>query len=140
MTIDWNIVATIAAPTIALLLGAVLERLFENRPRVVAFLGHVSSVYLPRTTPPMDVYTHSVVIRNAGRKTATNVRIGYATLPDYNVLPDIEYRENKLPGGGREIVIPKLIPKKQVTITYLYFPPLTWGKINTHLESDEGPM
>jgi hypothetical protein len=43
-------------------------------------------------------------------------------------------------GGQKEIVIPKLIPKKQITITYLYVPPLTWDKVNTHLESDSGPI
>jgi hypothetical protein len=43
-------------------------------------------------------------------------------------------------GGQKEIVIPKLIPKKKITITYLYVPPLTWDKVNTHLESDSGPI
>ena len=35
-------------------------------------------------------------------------------------------------------VIPTLIPDEQVTISYLYFPPTTWDKINGHIKSDEG--
>ncbi len=88
----------------------------------------------------MQVNTHSVVFRNAGRKTANNVRLGHNILPDFQVSPDTEYTVADLPGGGKEIRFPKLVPKKQVTITYLYFPPLTWDQVHTHVESDEGPV
>ena len=127
-------------PDNSVIFGAGLDRLLETRSRIVAYLGHVSGINLSRAAPPIQVNTHSVVIRNVGRRTATNVRIGHNTLPDYQVYPDIEYHENNLPGGGVEIVFPKLVPKRQVTVTYLYFPPLTWGQVNTHLESDEGPI
>jgi hypothetical protein len=50
------------------------------------------------------------------------------------------YTVRDLPGGEKEIVIPTLVPKKEVTVTYLYFPPLTWSQVNTHLESDDGPV
>lgn len=36
MTVDWYIVAMIAAPIIALFVGAGLDRLLETRSRVVA--------------------------------------------------------------------------------------------------------
>jgi len=114
LTVDWNIVATIAAPIIALIAGAFLNRLVESRPRVVAYLGHVSGINLPHANPPTQVNSHSVVIRNAGRKTANDVRIGHNVLPDYQVYPDIEYAEKDLPSGGKDIVFPKLVPKKQV--------------------------
>lgn len=140
MVIDWNVVATIASPIIALAIGAALNRAIESRPRVVSYLGHVSGIRLTRGDQPMQVNTHSVVLRNAGRKTANNVRLGHAVLPDFQVFPDVEYRIIDLPGGGKEIHFPRLVPKKQVTITYLYFPPLTWGQVNTHVESDEGPV
>jgi hypothetical protein len=139
MTTDWNIVATIASPIIALFIGAFLNHLVENRPKLISYLGHVSGIRITRE-PLIHVNTHSLVLRNAGRKTANNVRLGHATLPDFQIFPDIEYEVKELPGGQKEIVIPKLVPKKQVTITYLYFPPLTWNQINSHLESDEGPV
>ena len=58
----------------------------------------------------------------------------------FQIFPDIEYTVRDLPGGQKEILIPTLVPKKEITVTYLYFPPLTWDRINTHLESDEGPV
>lgn len=140
MTIEWSIVATIASPVIALFVGAFLNRAVESRPRVVAYLGHVSGINLSRASPPVHVNTHSVVIRNAGRKKAKNVRIGHNVLPDFQVYPDIAYEEKELPGGGKEIIFPQLVPKEQVTVTYLYFPPLTWQQVNTYLESEEGPL
>lgn len=79
------------------------------------------------------------MLSNTGRKTANNVRVGHTILPDFQVFPDVEYDVAHLPGGGKEILFPKLVPKKQITITYLYFPPVTWDQVNTHLESDEGP-
>ncbi len=140
MSVDWNVVATMASPLVALFVGAALNRAIESRPRVVSYLGHVSGIFLSRATPPMQVNTHSVVLRNTGRKTARNVRLGHAVLPDFSVYPDIEYSVADLPGGGKEIRFPQLVPEKQVTVSYLYFPPITWGSINTHVESDDGPV
>ena len=68
-------------------------------------------------------FTHSVVLRNSGRRPATNVRLAHPYLPDFNVFPSVGYRVENLPGGGREIVMPTLVPNEQVTISYLYFPP-----------------
>ncbi len=36
-----------------------------------------------------------------------------------------------------EICVPVLTPGEQVTISYLYFPPLTWHGVNTYVKSDE---
>lgn len=138
--IDWSVVATIAAPIIALFVGAALDRYLERRARVVSYLGHASGIRLTRPDGPVVVNSHSVVVRNAGRSAAKNVRLGHAVLPDFQIFPDIEYTVRDLPGGQKEILIPTLVPKKEITVTYLYFPPLTWNQINTHLESDEGPI
>jgi len=140
LTVDWNVVATMASPVVALFVGAALNRAIENRPRVISYLGHVSGITLNRNNQPLQVNSHSVVLRNAGRKAATNVRLGHAVLPDFQVFPEIEYTIAELPGGVKEIRFPQLIPQKQVTVTYLYFPPLTWEQANRHVESDEGPV
>jgi hypothetical protein len=80
-----------------------------------------------------------VVVRNTGRKPAENLRVGHTILPDdFIVQPDMEYTIKELPGGSKELVFPIIPPKKQITISYLYFPPLTYDKINSHVESDNG--
>ncbi len=140
MTVDWNVVATISSPIIALFVGAALERFIEDRAKVVCYLGHVSGIQLNRENQIIHINTHSIVLTNTGRKTATNIRLGHAVLPDFQVFPDTQYNVIELPNGGREIQFPNLVPKKQITITYLYFPPLTWNQVNTHLESDDGPV
>ncbi|RPD88136.1 hypothetical protein EGK76_02910 [Luteimonas sp. 100069] len=59
-------------------------------------------------------------------------------LPDFHIYPDIQYEIVDLPGGGKEILIPRLAPHKQITIAYLYFPPLLWHQVNTETEVDGG--
>ena len=141
MEISWDIVARIAAPLIALVVGAALNRWLEKKPKVISYLANAS---VHRTNPPgrdpINVHTHSIVMRNAGSQPAHNVRLGHSYLPDFTVYPDINYDVVDLPGGGKEILIPLLVPQKQVTISYLYFPPMTWNQVNTHVESDEGPV
>lgn len=51
--------------------------------------------------------------------------------------PPIEY-ETKIIDGGTELVFPILVPGEQITISYLYFPPVIMSNINTYVKSDEG--
>ncbi|MDE0127992.1 MAG: hypothetical protein OXQ86_00300 [Gammaproteobacteria bacterium] len=137
--VEWNVVATIAAPLIALVIGAALNRAIERRARLVTYLGHVSAHKVNQTSgPPLDVFTHSVVLKNSGRKAAKNVKLAHSILPSFHVIPSVNYEIEQLPDGGANIVIPALIPDEQVTISYLYFPPTTWDKINGPIRSDEG--
>ena len=48
------------------------------------------------------------------------------------------YHVSELPGGGREILFPSLVPGEQVTVSYLYFPPVIWDQVNRSVKSDEG--
>lgn len=140
MAIDWDLVIKLAGPVVGALAGAGAKHLFDSRPRVVAFLGHASGIRLHRDEGDLQVGAHSVVLRNAGNKTAKSVRIGHSVLPDFQVFPDIQYTVEPLPGGQKEIRFDQLIPKKQITVTYLYFAPLTWDQVNTHLETEDGPI
>jgi hypothetical protein len=140
MAVDLDLVVKVAGPVLGALVGVGIKHVLDSRPRVVAFLGHVSGIRLQRDGGPLSIGTHSVVLRNAGRKAAQNVRIGHNVLPDFQVFPDTPYVVETLPNGSREIRFPQLVPKKQVTLTYLYFPPLTWEQVNTHLETDDGPI
>lgn len=137
-----DLLLKVAMPIVTLFLGIFINRLFENREKLISHLGYIASHKLSTKEEgqePTIIHTHSLIIRNSGRKAAKNVRLGHHFLPDFNVFPDIEYSINNLPGGGKEIIFPTLTQKKEITISYLYFPPITWENINTHIESDEGP-
>lgn len=142
MNIDWNLVAAVGMPIVSLFIGAFINHLFESRPRLISHLGFISSHRLepkPDGTQSAIVNTHSVIIKNTGRKAATNVRLGHNFLPNVNVYPDVHYEIKDLPAGGKEIVFPTVVPKKEISVNYLYFAPDTWERINTHIESDDGP-
>jgi len=140
MTVDWMLVATVATPVVCVILGAYITRAVENRPRVVTYYGHVSAHRVSLDTGPMIVNTHDVVVRNGGRRAATNVRLGHHVLPvNYQVSPSIEHSVNAVSGGlNTEVVFPTLVPGEQVTVSYLYFPPLTYDQVNSYVKSDEG--
>ena len=138
MELDWTLVARYAAPLLALFVGATLSRLLESRPRVVTYVAHAAAIRAEtQQGPPMQFYTHSVVVRNNGRKAANNLRLGHAILPPYSVYPPHEFRVVDVP-GGRELVFPVLAPDEQITVAYLYSPPLHSGDVNTYTRSDEG--
>jgi hypothetical protein len=138
MSINWDILIKIAVPLGTLMLGRFLDRWFEKRPKLISYIGHVSMFSL-NDEKRTQVYTHAIVISNTGRKTANNVRVGHNVLPtNYLLTPNVPHVKEEVPTGSKEIVIPKLVPGEQITISYLYFPPLTWGQINTYTKSDEG--
>ena len=140
--IDWLIFATTIGPLLGGVVGAAIVIWAERRPKLISWLGHVAAVRMPPAqgqAQPVDIYTHTVVVWNAGRRSANNVRLGHNYLPTtYTVYPAVVYRVENPPGGGAEIVFPTLVPKEQVTITYLYYPPVTYGQINSYMKSDEG--
>ena len=138
MSIDAETIAKAAAPLFTLVFGVILKHYTQARAKLVSFIGHVSSFTLQDGSHTV-VHTHSVVVRNAGRKAAHNVRLSHTVLPqNVMIYPQIQYRIEGNPEGASEIVIPVLVPKEQVTISYLYFPPLTWNQINAGTKSDEG--
>ena len=142
MTIDWTIFFQIASPVIAVCVGAIVTRYFSERERLIVFYGHIASHALNSVVGGREVThinTHAVVIRNNGNKTATNVRISHNVLPDIKIHPETDYEVKELPSGGKELIIPRITPKKEYTISYLYFPPITYSNIVSTIESDAGP-
>lgn len=94
----------------------------------------------PSPVPPgaPTIHTHAIVVRNAGQKTAHNVRIDHAVMPlSFGVHPPIRHELTRQ-GDGAEILFPVLVPGEQVTISYLYFAPLTWDRIQGWVKCDEG--
>jgi hypothetical protein len=139
MSLDPEVIAKVAGPVLSLLVGALLKHYTEARSKVVSFIGHASAFTIQGANPPVVVHTHAIVVRNAGRKAATNVRLTHAALPiNITVYPPVQYSIERRPEGAGEIVFPVLVPKEQVTVSYLYFPPLLWSQINVNTKSDEG--
>lgn len=139
-SIDWTLLARIAGPVLGAAVGVVLSRAIERRPRLITYLGHTSAFNVTGQPgqQPIQVHTHSIVVRNSGRRPATNVRVAHHVLPDYQLFPPVVHRVEMLPGGGAELVFPTLVPDEQISISYLYFPPLLWSHVHIHTKSDEG--
>lgn len=137
MPISLEIMAKILSPLIAALMGVVTKRYLEARPRLITYLVFASAIPLPGQQNA-QVNTHAIVVRNTGKKTAQNVRIGHSLLPpSYQIFPPVTYNVVNVPNGAAEILIPTLVPNEQVSISYLYFPPVTWNQINSYIKSDE---
>lgn len=138
MNIDPDLIAKIGGPLLSLIIGAIIKHYTEARSKVVSFIGHVSAFTLQNEERTV-VHTHSVVVRNAGRKAAHNVRLTHGVLPiDVTIYPPIQHTIERNADKSGEIIIPVLVPKEQITVSYLYFPPLLWNQINLNTKSDEG--
>lgn len=134
---DTEIVAKLAAPIITAIIGFVLKSYLEAKPKLVTYLVHASAIPL-HDEKGTNVNTHSIVVRNAGKKTANNIRIGHNHLPDsFQLYPRLTHEITKGPDGSAEILIPTLVPGEQLNISYLYFPPVLWSQIHSYCKCDE---
>ncbi len=131
-------IIAIISPFITGILGFLLKKYFNDRARLFAYYGHITSHKLKNCNPNIDIFTHSLVIINTGRIAAKNVRIGHHVLPEYDISPNIAHSEVLIPKNGKEILFTTLVPNEQVTIAYLYFPPITYQQVNAYIKSDEG--
>jgi hypothetical protein len=140
MTIDWMLVGQIAGPVALLFIGALINRLFERRVRLISYYIHTSACRVTPTPPaaPINLHTHAVALKNDGGLAATNVRLHHYYLPDFTVTPSVPHIVETLPDGTRDIVIPQLLPREQVSVTYVYLPPLVYTQINAGIRCDQG--
>ena len=108
MTIDPSLLWSVTEKVLLAFAGGTATYLFEKCTRLLVFFGHVGFF---RMTPPSPgqpapiVHTHSVIIRNAGRLPANNVKvphnIGFAQSNVHvSVNPDTNYKVNAMPGQG----------------------------------------
>jgi hypothetical protein len=159
--LTFDTVIRVAAPLIVALVIGVTRRVIEGRPRLITYLVHATAHPLPPPTqaagpqPPAQpvtplqpanpapvpafVNTHSIVVKNTGKKTAHNVRIEHAVFPlSYQLSPTMSHTVTRGQNDSAEICIPVLVPGELVTISYLYVPPLFWHQIVGGVKSDEG--
>lgn len=139
--LDWMTLATVAGPLIGVAFGSWLTHYIESQPRLVSYISHSAAIMTPSQSvgsPPLVVHTHSVVVKNTSRRLAANIRVGHKILPAYSIYPSTQCSVVAMQDGTSEIVIPQLVSSEQITISYLYFPPVTYGEVNTYVKSDEG--
>lgn len=134
---DLDVIAKLLAPVITAIVVFLVKKYFEARPKLITYLVHASAIPL-HDEKNTNVNTHSIVVRNAGKKTAHNVRIGHNFLPQsFQLYPQLTHEIIRGENGAAEILIPTLVPDEQVNISYLYFPPDTWHKVHSYCKSDE---
>lgn len=136
MDIDIDVVGKLLAPLLTAVVGLIAKRLFEARPKLITYLIHASAIPLGDENKT-SVNTHSVVVRNSGKRTANNVRIGHNFLPAFQIYPQLSHEIIRGSDNSAEIVIPTLVPGEQITISYLYFPPNLWSQVHSYCKSDE---
>ena len=138
--IDWNLVALLAGPIVGGAVGVPLARMLERRVKLISFIAHTSGITTVQPNgQPLVVHTHTVVVRNTGKLPAHNVRLGHAYLPPaFSIYPPTEHHVVNHPRQGSDIVVPVMGPGDQITVAYLYFPPITWNQINRDAKCDEG--
>ncbi len=135
---ELEVIAKLTAPILTAIVGFIAKKYFEARPKLVTYLVHASAIPL-NDEKETNVNTHSIVVRNAGKRTAHNVRIGHNFLPKgYRLFPQLTHEITEAANGAAEVLIPTLVPNEQVNISYLYFPPVTWSQIHSYCKSDEG--
>ncbi len=136
MEIDWNLVALLTGPILGAVVWAIAARIIERRTKLVCFYGHVST-FSPSGQGALNA--HSVVVRNADKLPAHNVRLGHNVLPElFSMFPPCAHEVQPFQEGGAEICVPTLAPGDQLTVSYLYPPPLLWNQTNTYVKCDEG--
>ncbi|WP_085698744.1 hypothetical protein [Pseudomonas sp. B26(2017)] len=137
MSFDIDVIAKLLAPTISAI-AFIVKRLLEKKPKLITYLVHSSEVPLG-DEQKSKVNFHSIVVRNAGKKTANNIRIGHQFLPAFQINPQLAHEIIKGSNNAAEILIPTLVPGEQINISYLYFPPILWSQIHSYCKSDEMP-
>jgi len=158
ISLDFDTLIKILSPILVAIVGAVAKHIIEGKPRLILYLVHATAHPMPpppasnttttesddkaaATGPPAPVrfvHTHAIVVQNTGKKTAHNVRINHAIFPlSYQLYPAVSHTVTGGSGASAEICIPVLVPSEQVSISYLYFPPLIWDQIVSSVKCDE---
>lgn len=90
MEFDINVFAKLLAPALTAIVGLIVKSYLEARPKLITYLVHSSAIPL-HDEKNTNVNTHSIVVRNAGKRTAHNVRIGHYFLPAFQIHPQLAH-------------------------------------------------
>lgn len=137
--INIDIISKILAPVLTAAILAVIKHYLEGKSKLNTYFNHSSAFNLNDANKTI-IHTHNIVLINSGKKTAKNVRVSHAFLPlNFSIHPyvDHEIKRNDQTGAG-DIIFPTMVPKEQISISYLYFPPITWQQVHSNIKSDDG--
>jgi len=141
MEITLDSAVKIAAPFLTAVFGVLTKIYLDAKPKLVFYMIQSFAIPTRNQNDPnaqgITVHTHTIAVRNSGKKSATNVRIGHHYLPDFQIHPPLAHEVVRNPDNTGEILIPTLVPGEQIIIGYLYFPPQTYQNINSYCKSDE---
>lgn len=135
---NWNLLVNIIIPLVAAVLAAYAIRVFERRPKLLAWFVYSGAISLRNVDQPGRVHTHVVTIRNAGKQVARNVRVRHSYLPEFSISPDVQYSIAELPEGTKEILIDEIVPGENLSISYLYPSDRYWHQIHSGIRFDGG--
>jgi len=137
---DWINTATLTVTVVALYFA------YRKRIKLEAFILHVASHPIPGSNSIIN--THSVLIRNSGNTTATNVRLVHEHMPDgvtVTVYPPVNFERKQYkpePSSdiqyGGEILIEMLRPQEQYVFAYMYPAGITARSIGLSVKHDAG--
>lgn len=131
-------ITSAAKYVVAAIVGAVITKRVEGRPRLITRWGHIAAFNTKAGDQQIVLHTHEVVLRNAGSKAAHNVRVSHRYLPEYNITPSVPVTVEALANGITDLVLPVVVPGQQITISYLYTPPLLYFDLHLGIRCDEG--
>lgn len=161
MSVDSDIIVKIVTSVVSAVIVASIARWRELRPKLISYYGQSAALGVPNSyleaiankpadelvavgpdAPPLElktVHTHSIVIRNYGKKSAFNVRIGHsAPVWSYVMYPNLAHEcDGLISSGNWELQVPVIAPGEQIQISYLYDPKVFWNHINSYIKSDE---
>lgn len=146
-TLDADVIAKILAPLLSLV-GLFVKGALQARPKLEVFVLSSSDHPLQgaplyaskdeKAEPITDLRSHSVLVRNTGKRAAMNVRIQHgATPPSIHVLPHGANVTRTASGPGFELQFPVLVPGEYLHISYLYRAPLMASQIHGLVKCDE---
>lgn len=125
---------------VSLVVGWLLHLITTRRAELVHHLSHQQWVTLQpqQNQPPAHIGTVTLFLFNQGKAAAKEVHVGHSTLPAHNVYPDIPREIVTLPSGGHAIRFATFPAKTLVSISYLFFAPLTIEQFLSYVGSEDG--
>lgn len=135
---DGDFLKNIIVAGLAAFAGWFLNSVFGKKVKLNHFILAPSTFPFALDGGTIYINTHSLIVRNNGSLPAVNLRVGHRRMPpNYTIFPARDSRVIELERGETEILIERLLPKEQITISYLYFPPLVVGEVHSYVKSNE---
>ena len=134
---DWTFIASLLGPA----LTAYIIYKLERRAKLITFFNPAAFHSIPTQGNEFTiVQAHSIVIKNVGRKTATNINVRHIGLrpASYNIWPDKKHKFAEIESGRFDIAIDRLVPQEQITISYLFFVQVPIDKYHDRIVHDDG--